>query len=273
MPDARCSTTEACSSKGIFRLERTLGGRLRPFSAAVVGGLPAISWEIALAGSPEVSGTGQSWSSALAEMVRIVPALPWLVLIIILVVWLHNPISEFARAIAWRVRVGGSLHIGGFQLDKLNVEVTRTGPSPGSQARTVDDPKQEFPKERKRVLEECRGIFLAHRITPSREPHELYDVLIYVVAYDPADPALTPYPRQSLTSVKHVEYFFGPGWGSNVYKSEDRAHGFPIRLSAWAKFICNARLTFLGDDRTAMISRVIDFEMGAIGNVGPKTEQ
>jgi hypothetical protein len=43
----------------------------------------------------------------------------------------------------------------------------------------------------------------------------------------------------------------------------------PIRRSAWAKFVCNARVEFV-DGSKAMIWRLIDFEMGAIGNIGPQ---
>jgi hypothetical protein len=91
---------------------------------------------------------------------------------------------------------------------------------------------------------------------PSIKPEQVYDILIYLVPHPSSD--------ASLAGVKRVEYYFGKSWGRNIFASDDRAHGFAISTSAYGAFMCTAEI-FFSDGETVMVSRYIDFEMGALG--------
>lgn len=222
---------------------------------------------IALAASQEQQTPPAT--SARVEAVRIIPGLAWPVFLIIVLIVYRRPLRQFIGLVIWRIRAGSGIEIAGLQLQKLNIpQVTQQGNVSGP-VQAMDDPGGEFGTARRELLDNCRGIFLAHQTAPSKDVNQLYDVWIYLVPYDPTDPALTPHPGASLLSVRRVEYFFGPSWSSKVFVSENRANSFPIKLSAWAKFICNARIEFV-DGTRAWTWRLIDFEMGSIGSIGPQ---
>ena len=120
-----------------------------------------------------------------------------------------------------------------------------------------EDADGTFDREREPFRTTNRNLFLVHRLAPSRDESQLYDVLIYLV------PSLK---YGSLEGVLSVEYYFGKYWGRNIYKSIDRASGFSISTSAWAPFSCSARVGFT-DGGSVVLHRYIDFEMGAVGSI------
>lgn len=238
---------------------------MRRLTIALLIVLLTMPFGIGLAASQEQQAPPAA--SARVEAVRIIPGLAWPALLIIVLIVYRRPLRQFIGLVLWRIRAGSGVKIAGLQLQKLNVpKVTQQGTTSGS-AEARDDPG-EFAKARTELLDGCRGIFLAHQIAPSKDVNQLYDVWIYLVPYDPTDRALTPHLGASLLSVRRVEYFFGPSWSSKAFVSEDRANSFPIKLSAWAKFVCNARIEFV-DGGKAMTWRLVDFEMGSIGSIGP----
>lgn len=241
---------------------------MRRLTMGLLSVLLTMPFAVALAASDERQAPPAS--NAQVEAIRIIPGLAWPLLLIIVLIVYRRPLRQLIGLVIWRIRAGSGVKIAGLQLQKLNIpKVTQQGKVSGP-VEAKDDPG-DFAAERRGLLDNCRGIFLAHQIAPSKEENQLYDVWIYLVPYDPNDTALTPHPGASLLSVRRVEYFFGPSWSSKVFVSEDRASSFPIKLSAWAKFICNARLEFV-DGSTAMTWRLIDFEMGSIGSVGPQED-
>jgi hypothetical protein len=126
----------------------------------------------------------------------------------------------------------------------------------GAIAEAREDKSQERYEERKKYYEPNRHILLVHRLVPSSKPGQLYDVLLYLIPHHSS--------AGTLASVRHVEYYFGHHWGNQVFKSEDRARGFAIATSAFGAFMCTARIHFT-DDKTVMVSRYVDFEMGPLG--------
>jgi hypothetical protein len=97
------------------------------------------------------------------------------------------------------------------------------------------------------------NVMLVHKVFPSSEPDQEYDVLLYLVERR----------EGALLGVSWVEYYFGPYWSNYIYPSHDRFRGFPIKVSAYDRFICIARLHFTHTEQTAIVFRYVDFEMGA----------
>jgi hypothetical protein len=108
-------------------------------------------------------------------------------------------------------------------------------------------------KERETHYEPNRGIFLVHKLTPSKIKDQLYDILIYLI----------PHKEATLTCIQKVEYYFGPFWNDRIFISTDRSSGFSIATSAYGPFVCTAEIHFT-DGSTTIIWRYIDFEMGTV---------
>src|ERR1700730_8728903 len=152
-----------------------------------------------LGAGPGEHVSGESAAASVpAEAVRMIPGLAWPVLLFVLIIWYRDVVRKFADALVWRGRVGAPLRIGGLQLDKLNVTITRSTDGIDTLLKHEKD-RGEFTFMRRKALRDQRGIFLVHQITPSLESDQLYDASIYLVAYDPED---TPSPGASLVSVK-----------------------------------------------------------------------
>ncbi len=105
-----------------------------------------------------------------------------------------------------------------------------------------------------------RRLFLVHRLAPSKQPNQLYDILIYLI----------PHKDATLACVQKVDYYFGHHWNNRIFTSIDRASGFAISTSAFGPFVCTAEIHFTDKENTdkknpKMIWRYIDFEMGTIG--------
>ncbi|PSL50003.1 hypothetical protein CLV51_1011345 [Chitinophaga niastensis] len=92
---------------------------------------------------------------------------------------------------------------------------------------------------------------LVHKIFKSTSDGQHYDLLIYVI----------PHNEASLIQVKSVEYFLGPFWGNQVFKTKNRSKGFAVKTSAYGEFLCTAKITFT-DNQEMFVHRYIDFEMG-----------
>ena len=142
----------------------------------------------------------------LGDSIRIIPALAWLTLVVIFL-WLYrSAVRQLATGLLWRIRAGGGISIGGFQLKELNVKVTMNGVSESTAVDAKEDDDGKFMATRQSLLRQSRGFLLAHQITPSLEPPLLYDVSIYVVGHDPPDRQSLGMPPPSLTAVERVEY-------------------------------------------------------------------
>lgn len=103
---------------------------------------------------------------------------------------------------------------------------------------------------------------LVHKYALSSTPDQMYDVLLYLVEREDG----------ALLRVAKVEYYFGPRWGNIIFTSTDRSRGFPVRVSAYDRFICVATLHFVDGWPPADVFRCVDFEMGppAIPRDAPK---
>jgi hypothetical protein len=179
----------------------------------------------------------------------------WVGLVLLALLLFRREIRSLLQIFHRRVRQGAGVKLGAFEIGQAYVEpgggVAKGGAIHGT--RQDDGHRHE---QREEYYKPNRLIMLVHRVAPSMEEGLLYDVLIYVVPHPKSD--------ASLISVTRVEYYFGKSWGSKIFTSIDRAHGFAISTSAYGPFMCTAQIHF-NDGHTAMVSRYIDFEMGALG--------
>jgi hypothetical protein len=189
------------------------------------------------------------------SLLTVLPALLWFVFAVIALFLFRNDLHALLSNVIWRVRAGAPLKIASFELGASYVSPTAEDISTkGGLIETRVDEQGIRHEEREAYYEPNRGIFLVHKLAPSKKPNQLYDILIYLV----------PHRDATLACVQKVEYYFGRHWGKRIFASIDRSSGFSIATSAFGPFVCTAELHFT-DGSTTTIWRYIDFEMGAIG--------
>jgi hypothetical protein len=184
------------------------------------------------------------------------PTLIWAAALVIGLLLFKRELSLLFQILNRRVRLGASLKFGSFEIGQAYVDPSQGTVSGGFVRVARKDADGHRHKEREQYYQPNRLLILVHRIVPSEQQGQLYDILIYLVPHPSSD--------ATLAGVKKVEYYFGKSWGQNVFASDDRAHGFAIATSAYGPFVCTAEI-FFSDGHTAMVSRYIDFEMGALG--------
>lgn len=159
------------------------------------------------------------------------------------------------NATLMRLRSGAAVKVGAFELGALPQVHQNGGVS--QRVRGIVETREDdgaFDQSRTLFRTEFRNLFLVHRIAPSSDPSQLYDIVIYLV------PSLR---YGSLSGVSAVEYYMGKYWGRTVYRSIDRATGFLIATAAYAPFTCTARIHF-SDGSSVFLHRYVDFEMGQL---------
>lgn len=174
----------------------------------------------------------------------------WIAFLIVVGLRYRRAFDAMIAALVRRIQAGAALKVSVVEIGAIRIDPSTKMPK-NSGTVTTDD--GTFHKARE-AFRDC-PIFIVHRLQPSDDPGQLYDVLVYIV------PALR---HGSLLGVKSVDYYFGQYWERKVYQVVERASGFAIFTSAYAPFSCTARINF-NDGRTAFIHRLIDFEMGTLG--------
>lgn len=185
------------------------------------------------------------------DVIKLAPSFLWFCLTCGLIFYFRKQISESINVLTWRIKAGAPVKVSVFELGA--VQVLPQTHRPLNEKSVRKDKFDEFHNLRKQFRDV--SIFLVHRLSPSTEADQLYDVLIFLV------PGLR---YGSLLNVVSVEYYFGRYWDSNIFTSIDRASGFSISTSAFAPFMCTARITF-NNSETEILHRYIDFEMGSVG--------
>lgn len=178
----------------------------------------------------------------------------WFILVLVALLLFKQTIRELFNILVWRVKTGSALKIASFEIGAGQYYVSRGADEKNSSLMIRKDEDKSRHTEREKYSEPNRNIYLVHRIAPSKQPNQLYDIKIY----------LLPHKDATLSNVQKVEYYFGRYWNSNIFTSIDRANGFPISTSAFGPFVCTAKVYFT-DGHECMLWRYIDFEMGAVG--------
>jgi hypothetical protein len=198
-----------------------------------------------------------------ADIVTILPTLLWFALALVALLLFRNTLQELLRVAIWRVKSGSQLKIASFELGASYVSPQSDFSKKGGLFDVRVDEKGKRYEERRKYYEPNHFVFLVHKIAPSKEPDQLYDIRIYLIPHHNYN--------ASLASVQRVEYYFGKSWGNRIFTSIDRANNFAISTSAYGSFVCTAEI-FFSDGTTVMTWRYIDFEMGAIGKEPPDSK-
>jgi hypothetical protein len=197
------------------------------------------------------SPSGSDRTATLVDVLAIVPSILWF-LLAAAVFWRHRrSFGELLDIAVWRFKAGAPLKVSVFELGA--VQVSPLSKVPLNDAAVRRDDGGDFYRQRQALRD--NSLFLVHRIAPSTENGQLYDVLVYLV------PGLR---HGSLLDVTSVEYYFSNYWNRNIFTSTDRASAFSISTSAFAPFTCTARVKRANED-DIYLHRYIDFEMGIIG--------
>lgn len=179
------------------------------------------------------------------------PTAIWALLIWgVLFVYRHE-VRGGLQATLGRLRRGASVKLGAVELGAVLAVPSRIEKlEKGRTFRSDDDHRRE--DERREYYDRSRRVMLVHRLLPSTESGELYDIVIYLI----------PTYKSTLIGVQRVEYYFGGrGWQHKVFIASDRARAFPVLTAAYGPFLCTAEV-FFDDGHVVMLHRFIDFEMG-----------
>ena len=184
------------------------------------------------------------------------PTFIWAVALGIVLLVFKRELRQIFEMLNRRLRQGASLKFGALEIGQTYVNPGQGAVTGGSVRVARKDTDGHRHAQREQYYQPNRLLMLVHKIAPSQQAGQQYDILIYLVPHPKSD--------ATLAGVKKVEYYFGKSWGRNVFVSEDRAHGFAISTSAYGPFVCTAEIHF-SDGETVMVARYIDFEMGALG--------
>jgi len=180
----------------------------------------------------------------------VVPSALWILFLTGVLFVFRADIREMVRALRVRIQRGAAIKLAGIEVGAVVALPSRLEKTDTVKSVREDDGTRR--SERETYYARCRRAMLVHKLLPSSEPGELYDILIYVV----------PAFRGSLAGVSRVEYYFGGyGWKDRIFVASDRSRGFPVLTAAYGPFLCTAELVF-NDGESVIEHRFIDFEMG-----------
>ena len=189
-----------------------------------------------------------------ANIWTVLPNLIWFMFALVALFVFKNDIRGLMSNLIWKIKTGAKVEVGSFKLGESHVSTTEDIEKKGGTIIIRLDENDARYEERRKYYEPNRGVFLVHRLAPSKKPNQLYDILIYLIPHNDA----------TLGCIQKVDYYFGHHWNNRIFTSIDRAKGFAISTSAFGSFLCTAEIHFT-DGKTEMIWRYIDFEMGIIG--------
>ena len=193
-------------------------------------------------------------SSPRAEFVKILPSLVWVAFAIVGFLILLTPIKDFSNAVSARVKSGAHMEIGPLKLQELKVGTQGIVPK-SSEIAWEQRPDMEV--KRQAVYEKTKEYFVAHKLYPSKEEGQTYDIWIYVIPH-----------KKGIAEIESVSYFFGPAWGNKAFTSKDRGKGFGVLVSAYGPMLTYVEITLKSEEEVIETWSYIDFENGSLGSRG-----
>ncbi len=191
--------------------------------------------------------------TVMTSLVSSLPSLLWVVFAIIGFIVLYQPIRDVAYAIAARIKSGAQTELGPIKLEEIKI-TAKALTLPSSAISVSTDPSLNA--ERKNIYSKNHYYFITHRLYPSIEEGQTYDIWIYV----------TPHGK-GIGDIKDVSYYFGPAWGDRVYTSKDRGKSFGIVVSAFGPMLAYVTINLKNGEAIETWS-YIDFENGSLGSRG-----
>jgi|GEM_PF-5271197 len=128
----------------------------------------------------------------------VITTILWIASAAILLKLLWYPINNLLINFIKRIQAGSALKIGSLELGSFRIFPEM--PLSNRKINVKNDPQRE--SLRKHIYEEQKRLFIAHKLFPSSEPNQLYDILIYLISHNGQSGS------GDLSSVEKVEYYF-----------------------------------------------------------------
>lgn len=179
---------------------------------------------------------------------NLIPELILVLLVIVVAIRSRRSLKSAFDALVMRIRSGAAIQFGSFRLDGLRISRTSLTTSEGITSRRAKDWK----KYRDAVYTRTNKTFIAAQLFPSDDPNQIYDILIYIVRH-----------KEKISDISYVEYYFGSAWNHKAFISRDVRKRFAVVASAYAPFLCFARVHFR-DETHIDTWRYVDFHTGML---------
>src|SRR5260370_23751461 len=122
----------------------------------------------------------QSSANAYTVLSQVLPTVAWAIFFGAILCWLREDLKGLISQLRSRIRLGASIKIASFELGSAYVAPGNSFPDKKGPIEGHLDDKGAFQEEAERFRLPTRNIFLVHRVAPSREPGQLYDIQIYL---------------------------------------------------------------------------------------------
>jgi hypothetical protein len=215
---------------------------------------PILAGILAAGGLLDATATAQAEAEKPASLsgLEVVPSLLWVLLIVILATVFRRELRDIVGSIVARLKSGVAFKGWGLEFEALPLITTTMNLDAAKlKSRKASD---EFRSQWNQFQNQSRGVMLVHQYVPSGTAGQVYDVVLYLVERN----------NRALRNVDYVEYYFGPNFQDAVYTVTDEGAngGFPMKIAAFARFICVAKVHFVDDVLPVIVCRYGDFEMG-----------
>jgi hypothetical protein len=191
---------------------------------------------------------GQSYGFPLD---KIFPDILWILFWLLLVILMRKYLEDIINYLLIRLKQGAGIKIGSVEIQGLKVS-GGNGVKNNHFELSFDNTRQRE-SERTNFYKRHRGVMPVHKIYKSQKNGQLYDILIYMI----------PHKDSNLIQITSVDYFFGKMWDNKIFTTRNRSNGFAIATSAYAPFLCSAKINF-NDGNSETVFRYIEFEMGDV---------
>ncbi len=199
----------------------------------------------------------------------VLSALAWPVVLAALLFFYRHKLTELVDAFTAKFQTASHIKLGTVELKGPLVDPSEEGgvsagdglPFDGNEYSRVRATKKDM-DARDAIYDSTRSLMLAHRIRPSKNPGQKYDISIFLVR---------KFSKNQTTArfndVDHVEYYLGKWFGGKAYGSKyvvrTSDNGFAMTTSAYGSPLCVAKIHF-HDGTMAETSRYLDFEMAPV---------
>lgn len=195
--------------------------------------------------------------SSRAEFFKMFPSLLWVVFAMCAFLYLHEPIYDFTLSVAARIKAGAQAEIGPLKLEAIKISPEGENAPTSSITISVDKSLPSLKDKRADIYKKNQNYFVAHRLYPSKEAGQTYDIWIYLVPH-----------KKNLEDVKSASYYFGDSaWKNKLFTSDDRGKSFGIVVSAYGPMLAYVIIELKNGDKIETWS-YIDFENGSLGSRG-----
>ena len=190
-------------------------------------------------------------------------ALPWPVAVVGIAYNFRKQLSEIAESLVEKFKRATKVKIGALELEGQYFDPKGSAKIDGNIRSEIAASKEEN-DQRENIYKNSRYLMLAHKIAPSLEKGQKFDVSIFLVRK-----TRSGVNAANFDDVEEVSYYLGSYFGQSKYGSKfvirDPTNGFAMKTSAYGQALCIAEIKFR-DGKKAEQYRFLDFSMGEIFN-------